>query len=115
MVSSAAGCAPTASTAACCGPPRWISRTLAPFSHWHALRPRDESGSAALRAVTDTQAQALLLAALPVPEGADLNLVIQQVLPALTNPELIAGVAGVVQIAVGLARQVQSLSVPVGA
>lgn len=46
---------------------------LPPVSHWHALRPRDEAGSAALRVVTDAQVQNLLLAAQRVPDGKDLG------------------------------------------
>jgi len=80
---------------------------LPPFSHWHALRPRDESGSTALRAVTDTQAQTLLLAAQQVPDGQDLDAAIRRAIPGITDPKLIAGVAGVLQIAVGLVRQMQ--------
>ena len=80
---------------------------LPPFSHWHALRVRDESGSAALRAVTDAQAQTLLLAAQQVPEGQDLGPAIRRAVRGISDPQLIAGVAGLLRIAVGLLRQVQ--------
>ncbi|MET0494010.1 MAG: hypothetical protein ABW000_12865 [Actinoplanes sp.] len=82
---------------------------LPPVSHWHALRPRDEAGSAALRAVTDAQVQELLLAAQRVPDGEDLGPVIRHAVPGITDPKLIAGLTGVLRIAVGLLRRVQAL------
>ncbi|MGW4380618.1 hypothetical protein [Kitasatospora sp. NPDC004531] len=97
-----------------------------PLDHWHALRPRDAAGSAALRAVTDEQAARLLDAAWPVdaedaaPPAKPERVLIQgtvrqiagsaargavplaaaaEVLPAVTDPLLRAGVAGLARIA----------------
>ncbi|MFF0296113.1 hypothetical protein ACFYST_20235 [Kitasatospora sp. NPDC004614] len=97
-----------------------------PLDHWHALRPRDEAGSQLLRAVTDRQAAELLDAAWPVdaedvePPSSPELLLIQgtarqvagskarqavpvaaaaQVLPGLTDPLLLAGVAGLARLA----------------
>ncbi|MFI2210759.1 hypothetical protein [Streptomyces sp. NPDC020141] len=67
---------------------------VAPIGHWHALRPRDEQGSHALRAVTDADAAALLAA---VAEGAEPALAVAELLPRITHPNLIAGVAGLVK------------------
>ncbi|MFI9785081.1 hypothetical protein ACIHEI_16470 [Kitasatospora sp. NPDC051984] len=97
-----------------------------PLDHWHALRPRDEAGSQLLRAVTDRQAAELLDAAWPVdaedvePPSSPELLLIQgtarqvagskarqavpvtaaaQMLPGLTDPLLLAGVAGLARVA----------------
>ncbi|MDH6580375.1 hypothetical protein [Kitasatospora sp. MAP5-34] len=97
-----------------------------PPDHWHALRPRDEAGSRLLRAVTDRQAAELIDAAWPL-DGEDVTpprrpelLLIQgvprqvagsraaklvpveaaaQVLPGLTHPSLVLGVAGLARLA----------------
>lgn len=61
----------------------------APF--WHYLTPRDEAGSAALRAVTDEVAQALLDAARDDRAAAS----VPRLLPAVNNEKLRAGIAGV--------------------
>ncbi|MEU4497365.1 hypothetical protein AB0F96_28950 [Streptomyces sp. NPDC023998] len=65
-----------------------------PIGYWHALRPRDERGSAALRQLTETEAGALLAA---VAEGAKPDAAVRQVLPEITHPGLLAGVAGLVE------------------
>ncbi|MFF2625525.1 hypothetical protein ACFVUN_07100 [Kitasatospora griseola] len=100
-----------------------------PLDHWHALRPRDEAGSKLLRGTTDRQADELLDAAWPV-DPADLEpptrpelLLIQgtvrqvarrqivpvaavaEVLPGLTDPLLVAGVAGLARVATDTAAR----------
>ncbi|MER5768225.1 hypothetical protein [Streptomyces sp. NPDC001985] len=64
-----------------------------PLGHWHALRPRDERGSAALRTVTEADAAALLAA---VAEGAEPADAVRKLLPEITHTALVAGVAGLV-------------------
>ncbi|MEV6420599.1 hypothetical protein [Streptomyces sp. NPDC051662] len=66
---------------------------VAPLSYWHALRTRDERGSAALRAVTDADARALLAS---VAEGTTAEAAVRRLLPDITHPALVAGVAGLV-------------------
>ncbi|QIQ04944.1 hypothetical protein [Streptomyces liangshanensis] len=70
------------------------TRLVPPTSHWHALRPRDERGSAALRTVTDADAEALLSA---VAGGAEPVDAVRALLPGVTHPGLVAGVAGLVK------------------
>ncbi|WP_329369656.1 hypothetical protein OG896_27720 [Streptomyces sp. NBC_00669] len=78
-----------------------------PLSYWHALRPRDEAGSAVLRAVTDEQAAALLAA---VPNAkADVPAAVRKVLPGITDPLLIKGVASIVGTAAAAARRIAML------
>jgi len=72
------------------------TRLLPPPAHWHYLRARDEAGSAALRAVTDGQARELLDGAAGSDRAAVVALV-ARVLPGITSPELVAGVAGIVR------------------
>ncbi|MFD8480307.1 hypothetical protein [Kitasatospora sp. NPDC059673] len=103
-----------------------------PLDHWHALRPRDEAGSQLLRTVTDRQAAELLDAAWPVdaedaepPRRPELVLIqgtvrqvagalagqtvpvaaVAETLPGLTDPLLIAGVAGLARIATDTATR----------
>ncbi|WP_424187136.1 hypothetical protein ACOBQX_04705 [Actinokineospora sp. G85] len=93
---------------------------IAPPHWWHLLRPRDEAGSAALRALTDDIARALLDAAAgePFEEGARtpwaeyaavvdgergvLASAVAAALPALTHPGLLASVVQVVRRAARL-------------
>ncbi|MET9480496.1 hypothetical protein [Streptomyces sp. NPDC006638] len=77
-----------------------------PTSHWHALRPRDERGSAALRAVTDADAEALLSA---VAGGSEPDAAVRALLPEVTHPGLVAGVAGVVREAARHAERLAKL------
>ncbi|WP_329116913.1 hypothetical protein [Streptomyces sp. NBC_01465] len=83
------------------------SRFVPPLWYWHALRPRDERGSAALRSVSDTDAAALLAA---VEEGLTAAEAVARVLPAITDEALVAGVAGVVQEAVRCAERLGRLA-----
>jgi hypothetical protein len=75
-----------------------------PLAWWHALRPRDEAGSAVLRTVTvtvtDAQGQALLTAG---PSA------VRRVLPVVSHPGLVAGIAGAVEIARGCAQSLAEL------
>lgn len=77
-----------------------------PVGWWHCLRPRDEEVSKILRGVTDEQGRALLAAAKDGPAA------VQQVLPAITDPRLIAGVAGVVGVAALCAQAISELPLP---
>ncbi|MGW4199551.1 hypothetical protein [Streptomyces sp. NPDC004726] len=83
------------------------TRLVPPLAYWHALRPRDERGSAALRGVTDTDAQALLTA---VAEGAEPEDAVRSRLPEITHPGLLAGVAGLVKVAARQAERVGDLT-----
>ncbi len=69
---------------------------LPPLSFWHHLRPRDPRGSAALRALTDERATALLAGAAGL-DRAGVGELVARELPELTHPALVAGVAGVVR------------------
>ncbi|MFJ9455726.1 hypothetical protein ACIRST_11670 [Kitasatospora sp. NPDC101447] len=100
-----------------------------PYDHWHALRPRDEAGSRALRGVTTEQAARLIdlawpVDAEPVPEDEQRWLTVQGVrrplaqrgearnslpveavgatLPGIADPLLRAGVAGFARAAADL-------------
>ncbi|WP_259316799.1 hypothetical protein [Kitasatospora xanthocidica] len=104
---------------------------IPPYPHWHALRPRDEAGSEALRAVTVEQAARLVDAAWPVdtepvPDGERCWLTVQGVrrplarrtsrtlpvpevgaiLPGIAHPRLLAGVAGLARTAADLLDRV---------
>ncbi|MER5350015.1 hypothetical protein ABT093_06750 [Kitasatospora sp. NPDC002551] len=100
-----------------------------PLAHWHALRPRDEQASTALRTVTDEQAARLIDAAWPAdaePVAAadqrwitvqgvrrpvvssgkaaeDLPLdAVAQALPGITHRRVLAGVTGLARAAANL-------------
>ncbi|OLR93004.1 hypothetical protein [Actinokineospora bangkokensis] len=86
-----------------------------PLAWWHVLRPRDEAGSAALRAVSDDAVRALLAAAAAEPaeeanrghraeheslvrgEPGVLAAAVTAALPGLTHSALVAGVVEVVR------------------
>ncbi|MGE7434484.1 hypothetical protein [Kitasatospora sp. NPDC001175] len=103
-----------------------------PLDHWHALRPRDVESSRLLRAVTDRQAAELVDAAWPVddedatpPHHPELLLIqgkprqvagarareatpaeaVARVLPGLTHPLLVLGVAGLARLATDTATR----------
>jgi len=81
-----------------------------PARFWTFLRPRDEAGSAALRAATDAAAEALLAAGLEAARSsaswdAAMGPRIAQELPAVTSPEVRAGLAGLVLYATSVATQ----------
>jgi hypothetical protein len=92
-----------------------------PLDWWHCLRPRDEAGSVALRAITRDQATALLAAAVAERDGSepqqrakllprllgrktpeDLPATLRRELPQVTHPELVAGLLGVLRYAARL-------------
>ncbi|GAA1296660.1 hypothetical protein [Saccharothrix xinjiangensis] len=93
-----------------------------PQDWWHVLRPRDEAGSAALRAVTRKAVDAMLaaasaeteetgkrtirqrLAALVRGERDELFTAVAKALPGLTHPGLISGVADLVRRTADLLR-----------
>ncbi|MBB5953621.1 hypothetical protein FHS29_000191 [Saccharothrix tamanrassetensis] len=93
---------------------------VVPVEWWHVLRPRDEAGSAALRAVTRKSVDAMIAAALAENgekrsrlkrlsallrgERDDLAATVAVALPGLTDPALLAGVLAVVRHAAELAR-----------
>lgn len=80
-----------------------------PVVYWHALRARDEQGSAALRGITREQAAALVEAA----RRGRAEKAVRQVLPQITHEKLVLGVAGVLEVAVAQAERVRSLPEPV--
>ncbi len=90
------------------------TRMLPPATYWHYLRPRDEAGSAALRAVTDEQAARLLAAVVDL-VGPDAKIdadtarkLVGEALPEVSAAPLIAGIAGIVkQAARSTARLVE--------
>ncbi|WP_329165738.1 hypothetical protein OG709_10390 [Streptomyces sp. NBC_01267] len=83
------------------------TRFVPPLWYWHALRPRDEQGSAVLRSVTDADAAALLAA---VDEGLDAAGAVARVLPGITDPALAAGVAGLVTETVRCRERIAQLA-----
>ncbi|WSC00284.1 hypothetical protein OIE62_14435 [Streptomyces scopuliridis] len=80
---------------------------VAPLSYWHALRTRDEQGSAALRAVTEADARALLAS---VAEGTKAEAAVRRLLPDVTHPGLVAGVAGLVDEAARHSGRIATLA-----
>ncbi|MFI5532935.1 DNA-binding protein [Kitasatospora sp. NPDC051853] len=74
---------------------------LPPMRYWHRLRPRDEAGSLALRAMDRETASALLRAAVAAdgPRPGDLQVTLAVLLPQVTHPALRAGLAGVLRYA----------------
>ncbi|MFD7284367.1 hypothetical protein [Streptomyces sp. NPDC059863] len=80
---------------------------VAPLAYWHALRSRDERGSAALRAVTDADARALLAS---VAEGTKAEAAVRLLLPDITHPGLVAGVAGLVDEAARHSGRIATLA-----
>ncbi|AXG77717.1 hypothetical protein DVK44_08425 [Streptomyces paludis] len=83
-----------------------------PLDHWHALRARDERGSAALRAVTDADAAALLAAVVGGTKAPD---AVRRLLPGIGHPGLIAGVAGLLDEAARHSRRLTALAEQAGA
>ncbi|MCH0543129.1 hypothetical protein I3F58_26970 [Streptomyces sp. MUM 203J] len=104
-------------------------RLVPPLSCWHALRPRDTSASAVLRALTDAQAAELLTATARALaerqaaadkaekyEGPSADAVargaVAGVLPALTDERLLTGVTGIVRTAVRHAQAARDFVSP---
>ncbi|MGW7819509.1 hypothetical protein ACWGLF_15465 [Streptomyces puniciscabiei] len=110
------------------------TRLVPPLPFWHALRPRDEQGSAVLRALTDEQAAELLRltaeglairqealkeaesdeaakAAVPTADAVALKTV-EQVLPCLTDERLRTGVAALVRSALRIADSAAAFASP---
>ncbi|BCY07147.1 hypothetical protein [Actinoplanes sp. L3-i22] len=81
-----------------------VTGTVPPVEWWHAMRPRDEAGSAALRALTRSTAAALLDAddSMAGPEAKHL--------PEVTDPVLRARIAAVVARAVTLRRRIAEIA-----
>jgi hypothetical protein len=73
-----------------------------PPPYWIALRPRDEAGSAALRAVTDDVARGLLAAAEPARA-------VEELLPAITDPDLRRSVAALAEVAADAQGRLEKL------
>ncbi|HZN19712.1 MAG TPA: hypothetical protein VFB84_16250 [Micromonosporaceae bacterium] len=89
------------------------TRQLPPLMFWHHLRPRDPQGSAALRALTDERADALLAGAAGL-DRAGVRALIARELPELAHPALVEGVAGVVRQAAKRAATLRELSTVLG-
>lgn len=86
---------------------------LAPVSFWSQLRPRDPHGSAALRAITDEQASALLADAAGLDQPALVELVAARI-PGLSDRRLVAGIAGVLGQAARHAATLADLAAVLG-
>ncbi|MGF1426771.1 DNA-binding protein [Kitasatospora sp. LaBMicrA B282] len=84
---------------------------LPPLRYWHYLRPRDPQGSAALRGLTEETAAALLKAAAAVhPDHPEqLTAAVAALLPQVTDPALLAGIAGVIRFATGPQQQLDAV------
>ncbi|MEU0411888.1 DNA-binding protein [Streptomyces griseorubiginosus] len=65
---------------------------LPPLRYWHCLRPRDPLGSAALRRISDETARVLLRA-------GEQEAAVRELLPEVTDPALLAGIAGLLRYA----------------
>ncbi|MFG2958023.1 hypothetical protein ACGF5O_30450 [Streptomyces sp. NPDC048291] len=110
------------------------TRLVPPVAFWHALRPRDERGSAVLRALADDSAGALMRAtatalderqqalaragkddraraAVPTTDEVAVA-ALARALPALTDRRLLAGVASLVLAALRVAEAAASLARP---
>jgi hypothetical protein len=94
-----------------------------PLAFWHFVSPRDEAGSRALRRATAAQAEALLDAARADHAGGDATLSgtrmrVAEVLPEVTHPRLVEGVAGLAGHAAvlgeALARVIEERVAPSG-
>ncbi|GAB2617701.1 hypothetical protein Aab01nite_31160 [Paractinoplanes abujensis] len=89
------------------------SSTLPPVAWWHALRTRDEAGSAALRKLDDETAARLLAVGaevtgtIPVRRAVTANL--ETHLPAVTDGELRARLAEVIARAVRMQRRLAGI------
>ncbi|MGW3444493.1 hypothetical protein [Streptomyces sp. NPDC001076] len=110
------------------------TRLVPPVAFWHALRPRDERGSAVLRTLTDESAGALMRATATalderqqalaragkddraraaVPGTDEVTLAaVARALPELTDRRLLAGVASHVRAALRIAEAAASLARP---
>ncbi|MFI9101929.1 hypothetical protein ACIGXA_15545 [Streptomyces fildesensis] len=101
-----------------------------PPAFWHALRPRDEQGSVALRAVTDADIASLLSAAITAlaerraaaagqetytgPSADEVaRAAVAAALPALSDPRLLTGVTAIVRAAVNHVLATASFVAPV--
>ncbi|MGW5652249.1 hypothetical protein [Streptomyces humi] len=110
------------------------TRLVPPVPFWHALRPRDERGSAVLRALTDESAGELLRttatalaerrealaragedaqarAAVPAADQVAVTAV-ARALPGLTDRRLLAGVAALVHAALRATESASALATP---
>ncbi len=72
------------------------SRILPPLRYWHCMNPRDPRGSLALRRIEEEAASSLLKAA---SDEDGLFAAVHALLPDVTDPALVKGVAGVVRYA----------------
>ncbi|WP_285601134.1 hypothetical protein [Kineosporia sp. NBRC 101731] len=82
---------------------------IPPVAFWHALRARDENGSAVLRAITREQGRALLDGAR---KGKAVKAV-RAVLPGIGDERLVLGVAGVAEAAAEQVQRITALPRPV--
>ncbi|WP_329407039.1 hypothetical protein OG802_03330 [Streptomyces sp. NBC_00704] len=113
------------------------TRLVVPAEYWHALRPRDERGSAALRALTDEQADAIVraasralaerqaaLAAAGAVDGTSqsrsdvptadevVRETVSRLLPALGDDRLVTGVGAIVRAVLRLAESTAAFVTP---
>ncbi|GGP95390.1 hypothetical protein [Streptomyces roseolilacinus] len=108
------------------------TRFVPPVAFWHALRPRDEAGSAALRGLTDERAAELLaavgralaerqaeveaVAEYTGPSAHEVaRRVVSEAVPELTDERLLTGVASLVQLALRHAQDTAGFVTPADA
>lgn len=97
----------------------WAAVPVPPLAFWHYLAPRDEAGSAALRAITLDAARAIVAAARSeVAAGGDVSgralpattAVIRELLPAVRDAALVRGIAGLAERAAELAIRCDAIA-----
>jgi hypothetical protein len=102
----------------------WGNVLVPPAAFWHFLTPRDPGGSAALRAATTEQAKRLIEAArrdLAASEGqgaqakkprelVHAEAAVRELFPQVTDPKLVAGIAGIAERAAELANQLAEIA-----
>lgn len=92
--------------------------TLPPLHWWHALRPRDVAGSAALRVLDDTTAAALMAVDDQVTGTEEVKAAVAGTvathLPAVTDPVLRGRIIEVVSRAVRLRRRIGTVAAHLG-
>jgi len=90
-----------------------VTTTLPPMAWWHAMRPRDEAGSAALRAIDEPTAAALLAVDDTVTSTAEIEAAatanVKAHLPAVADPVLRARIGEVVASAVRMRRRIAEI------
>jgi hypothetical protein len=91
-----------------------VTSVLPPIAWWHALRARDENGSAALRGLTAPTASALLTVGAGVAKTLEVRAAVtanlETHLPAVTDPALRGRLAEVIARAVRMSRRLTEIA-----